>query len=204
MSNTIVEIEDGPLILKSDTPILVRDGEVLITETTSYLCRCGSSANKPFCDGEHKKQGFTTRREIKEELLQEYEGKDITVHFNRSICAGAGACVKGLPSVFISGSSSSWIHPNSDSVDNIINTIKACPSGALSYSLNGKIHIHAKVKPKITIVKDGPYNVEGISSTHKLKPTNFSETKYTLCRCGHSRNKPYCDYSHAEKEWKDS
>lgn len=52
-------------------------------------------------------------------------------------------------------------------------------------------------------VEDGPYNVEGIPCTDQCKPTKFSETKYTLCRCGYSKNKPYCDYSHAEEKWTD-
>ena len=204
MSNTIVEVENGPLILETDTPVLIQDGKVVITGATVYLCRCGASAKKPFCDGEHQKQGFTTKREIKRELLQKYEGKEITIYFNRSICAGAGACVKGLPSVFSTGNSTNWIKPNANSIDNIIKTINSCPSGALSYGINGKIYTDTKEVPKVTIVKNGPYNVEGIICSHKSKPTNCSETKYTLCRCGHSKNKPYCDYSHAEKNWKDS
>ena len=203
MNNTINEIENGPLILVADSPVLLKDGESIATEPETHPCRCGASNTKPFCDGTHAKIGFTSKREINEELLYQYEGKEITVNFNRSICAGAGACVRGLPSVFISGGSKDWIHPDKGSVEKIITTIRSCPSGALSYTQNNKTYLDARQTPKVTIVKDGPYNVEGISLANKATPTNFSETKYSLCRCGFSKNKPYCDYSHAENKWTD-
>ncbi len=203
MNYTIKEIENGPLILKTDTPILFKDGKNLVTKPLTSLCRCGASDNKPFCDGQHKKSDFLSKRVIDEELLYQYEGKEININFNRSICAGAGDCVRGLPSVFLDGESKDWICPDNDTVEKIINTIKACPSGALSYTLNNKVYLDTRQTPKVTVVKDGPYNVEGISCTYEFKPTNFSETKYTLCRCGHSKNKPYCDYSHAEQKWSD-
>lgn len=203
MNNSIIEIENGPLMLEDNLPILVKDGKIINSKSPTYLCRCGASMNKPFCDGEHQKKGFTSKKEITEELLYEYKGKEININFNRSICAGAGACVRGLPSVFVSGGGKNWIHPENDSIDKITNTVNACPSGALSYTLKSKTHIDTRKNPKITIIKDGPYNVEGVLCAHKQKPTKFSETKYTLCRCGYSKNKPYCDYSHAQKKWSD-
>ncbi|MGB5965430.1 MAG: (4Fe-4S)-binding protein, partial [Sulfurimonadaceae bacterium] len=132
-----------------------------------------------------------------------YEGQEITIHFNRSICAGAAACVHGLPTVFTSDNSTDWIRPDNEKNAKIIETIKACPSGALSYSVKGKTTIDARSVPKITIVKNGPYKVEGITLEGMPTPTNFSTTKYVLCRCGHSKNRPYCDYSHAENSWND-
>ncbi|RUM63872.1 MAG: hypothetical protein DSZ04_03950 [Sulfurimonas sp.] len=203
MGNRIKEIEDGPLILEMDKPLLVKDEELILRESTVYLCRCGDSFKKPFCDGTHKKNGFTSKREISKELLEDYEGKDITIHFNRSICAGAFSCVKGSPSVFLSGERKDWIKPDRGNGENIINTINNCPSGALSYSINDEVHIDKREFPKVTVLKDGPYNVEGVSCEHKDLPNNFCESKYTLCRCGFSKNKPYCDYSHALNKWSD-
>ncbi|MFT5660951.1 MAG: CDGSH-type Zn-finger protein/ferredoxin [Sulfurimonas sp.] len=203
MKNTIQEVENGPLILETDTPVLEKNGEIISSESPAYLCRCGTSNNKPFCDGEHEKSGFISKREIDKELVYEYEGKEITINFNRSICAGTGSCVRRLPSVFLDGESKDWIHPDKDSVDEIINTINTCPSGALSYTFKNKTYLDNREVSKVSIVKDGPYSVEGISCSSGCKPTRFSETKYTLCRCGHSKNKPYCDYSHAKQKWTD-
>jgi len=203
MSCKITEMKDGPLEFEFDKQILHDANETLDVKSPAYLCRCGASANKPFCDGAHKNISFTDKREIAEEIVQNYKGNKIDIIFNRSICAGAGECVRNLPTVFKSGDSSSWIYPNNDTNEKIIEIIKMCPSGALSYELEGKLNIDGRSEAKIFIVKNGPYNVEAIDFNHLAKPSNFSTTKYSLCRCGHSKNKPYCDYSHGEKNWDD-
>ena len=203
MSCKINGVENGPLILECAENVLFKDGKELEKENPAYLCRCGHSKNKPFCDGTHEKVGFTSKQEISEETLQVYEGKEITVNFNRSICAGAANCVHGLPSVFASDKSTNWIYPDKDSNDKIIKTVNSCPSGALSYSIKGKVTIDKRIEIKISIVKNGPYVVEGVKLEGMPTPTNFSTTKYVLCRCGHSKNRPFCDYSHAENNWSD-
>ncbi len=204
MSCKINGVENGPLILECAENVLFKDGKELEKENPAYLCRCGHSKNKPFCDGTHEKVGFTSKREIAEETLQVYEGKEITVNFNRSICAGSAKCVHGLPTVFKSDNSTDWIKPDGDKNAKIIETIKACPSGALSYSVSGKTAIDVRSTPKMTVTKNGPYYVEGITLEGMPTPTNFSTTKYALCRCGHSKNRPFCDYSHAEHQWRDN
>ena len=204
MSRKIRARENGPLVLECAEQILLRDGKPLEKANPAFLCRCGLSSNKPFCDGAHAAAGFTSEREITEEIVQVYEGKELTIRFNRSICAGAARCVQGLPTVFDSEGSENWIHPDGAEKASVIKTISACPSGALSYSLGAQTTIDERDQPKITIVKDGPYNVEGLRLEHSPMPTHCSTTKFSLCRCGHSRNKPYCDYSHAEKNWSDS
>ena len=203
MSCKIVGFENGPLEVDCANVVFIKDGKNIEAENPTYLCRCGHSKTKPWCDGTHEKVGFRSEREISEELIQVYKGKAITVNFNRSICAGAAACVHGLPGVFTSDNSTNWIAPDNESSEKIIETIKACPSGALSYTINDKITVDKRIEPKITIMKNGSYYVEGIALEGMPIPTNFSITKYTLCRCGHSKNKPYCDYSHAEKSWND-
>ncbi len=203
MKCKISEIENGPLALECDESVLYKNDVKIEAENPAYLCRCGHSKNKPFCDGSHEEAGFTSKREISEETVQEYKGKEISISYNRSICAGAAECVHGLSTVFKSDRSTDWIYPDNDEKRKIIETIKACPSGALSYSIEGKKSIDKRDRPKISIVKNGPYSVEGVSLETVSYPTNFSTTKYTLCRCGHSNNKPYCDYSHAQKNWSD-
>lgn len=203
MSCKIIGFENGPLEVDCKDVVIMQEGKKLEAENRAYLCRCGKSKNKPFCDGSHSEAGFESKREISEEVLQTYKGKELTINFNRSICAGASECVKRLSSVFKSGEGSNWIFPDEDSSENIIKTISACPSGALSYTIEGKTSIDARIKPSINIMKDGPYKIEGIKLEEISIPTNFSTTKYTLCRCGYSKNKPYCDYSHAENSWRD-
>ena len=56
---TITVGADGPLEVSSDVTIISADGTVLRESTKAYLCRCGHSANKPFCDGSHKREGFS-------------------------------------------------------------------------------------------------------------------------------------------------
>jgi len=203
MSCKIIGFENGPLEVDCADAVFMQEGKELKVENLSHPCRCGKSQNKPFCDGSHVQAGFSDKREISQEVEQSYKGEEVTINFNRSICAGAGECVRGLATVFKSGDSDNWIFPDADSNENIIKTISACPSGALSYTVDGKTTIDTRVKPKVSIIKNGPYNVEGIKLEGMPIPTNFSETKYTLCRCGYSKNKPYCDYSHAQNDWND-
>ncbi len=200
-TSKISALKNGPLKLASTEPILFRDGDVIPTGKQALLCTCGKSDKKPFCDGAHVAAGFKSERDIEEEILQEYVGKGITVYFNRSICAGAGTCVQGLPSVFKSGDGSNWIFPDNDTVAKVIERVVACPSGALAYNLGQGVVTDERSVEKITIVKDGPYNVEAVTLDKSGHPTNGSDTKYSLCRCGHSKNKPFCDYSHAENGW---
>ncbi len=201
MSSKITPIKNGPLKLISEKQIISKDGLSVVSKNPAMLCTCGKSKNKPFCDGAHVAAGFKSERVIDEEILQEYSGKEVTIYFNRSICAGAGTCVRELPTVFKSGDGANWIFPDNDTVENIILRVKGCPSGALAYSVCGDVIVDERVEEKITIAKDGPYNVEGVILENKSHPTHCSDSKYSLCRCGYSKNKPYCDYSHAENGW---
>ena len=135
MTSRLTPQKDGPLQLDAKSRIIHKDGAPLEAVGTVLLCTCGQSGTKPFCDFTHESTGYTSEREIDEEIIQEYPGQEITVYFNRSICSGAGACVRGLPSVFRSGDSSNWIFPDEGAPEKIIERVKACPSGALSYRI---------------------------------------------------------------------
>ena len=56
---TITSLADGPYEVVGEVDILAADGTLVKESSKSYLCRCGHSAKKPFCDGAHKKEGFT-------------------------------------------------------------------------------------------------------------------------------------------------
>ncbi len=125
-----------------------------------------------------------------------YEGKEISIHDNRVICSHAAECVKQLSSVFRL-EARPWIDANGAQVDTIIGVINKCPSGALSYTINEVHHRDQDRDPMIQIAKNGPYDVSGnvaLKVEEELQPP--SKEHYSLCRCGASKNKPYCDGSH--------
>ncbi len=92
---------NGPYIVKGLTKLANRKGPVETSKTIA-LCRCGRSANKPFCDGTHAKIGFSSAKLDGRvpDKPDSYEGPGITVHDNRGICAHAGRCTDGRPAVF--------------------------------------------------------------------------------------------------------
>lgn len=198
-------LSDGPLIVDNLKKLTGADGTAIKTEGKTALCRCGSSSNKPFCDGSHKKAGFVSAREKEGSLDKEdpYEGKEITVYDNRAICCHAGECVSNLSSVF-DVSSRPWIRPDNAAVDQIKEVVEKCPSGALSYVVGG-VHIRDfDREAEIRIAKNGPYNVTGgikLGVPEDIQPP--SREHYSLCRCGASKNKPYCDGSHGEAGFSD-
>jgi CDGSH-type Zn-finger protein len=168
------------------------------------LCRCGASAKKPFCDGSHIRIGFSSKRRAdraRDEVV-DYPGVDITVHFNRVQCAASERCAKQLPQVFREGEKL-WIQPNAADAEQIIEVIRRCPSGALRYTLNGQagpLHEHS---PSIHVTHNGPYAVQGLDLDTETWCEGASRERFTLCRCGASRNKPFCDGMHREVNFQD-
>lgn len=191
--------KNGPLVVKGLENLIGARGERLETKPAIGLCRCGASANKPFCDGSHKEIGFTDEKSPQRtpDKLQDYPGREITIHNNVLLCSHSEYCVRELPGVF-SESRNPWIDTDGDTPARIRALIQKCPSGALSYSINGVHQPDNECAPAITIEKNGPYRITG---SIELKDAEWgagaSREHYTLCRCGVSRNKPFCDGSHA-------
>jgi CDGSH-type Zn-finger protein len=189
---------NGPYLVRNLEDLRDWRGEGIETKPVMVLCRCGGSASKPFCDGTHQKNGFSSARlaDPGEDRRENYPAGRITIHDNRSICAHAGHCTDGLKSVFKYGSEP-WIDPAGGSVEAIIETVRRCPSGALNYSLDGAEAKDQERKPAITVTKDGPYAIVGaVQLSGQPRAQGASTEHYTLCRCGESRNKPLCDGSH--------
>lgn len=181
-------------------------GEQLQSPKGAALCRCGASDNKPFCVGAHSTIGFSDRKETDGHLdkRDNYTGKEVTIHDNRGICSHVGYCTDSLPSVFRLGQEP-WIDPDGASKDEIIKTISKCPSGALSYSVDGREYRDQEREPMVTVLKDGPYAVTGGIQVagHEGRAEEVSEEHCTLCRCGSSKNKPFCDGTHWNIGFKD-
>jgi len=204
-------LENGPYYLFVDpTPAPVpnlrrENGDACITARGIALCRCGGSKNKPFCDGTHGRNGFSDRKlaDPGRDHRTSYAGKQVTIHDNRALCAHAGFCTDGLKAVFRM-KQEPWIDADGASVEEIVATVKKCPSGALSYSIDGVECRDQDREPMVTVTDDGPYAVTG---GIELANVDFGEgaslEHYTLCRCGASKNKPFCDGSHWRVGFKD-
>lgn len=207
----IVCLPNGPYYLLTDptaTPVEYLQnsrGEACVTARGVALCRCGGSSNKPFCDGTHSRIGFSDAKGTPRapDRRRNYVGKRITVHDNRGLCAHAGVCTDRLAAVFRSGQEP-WIDADAATVDEIIDTIRRCPSGALSYSIDGIEQRDIERLPQVTVTHNGPYAVTGgIELVGVARGDGASTEHYTLCRCGASKNKPFCDGSHWDIEFTD-
>jgi len=189
---------DGPYLVSNLEDLSGPRGNRIDPKPVMALCRCGGSANKPFCDGTHKKNGFSGARlaDGSTDKRASYVAKGITVHDNRSICAHAGHCTDGLDSVF-KMKAEPWIDPSGGAVAAIVETIRRCPSGALSYTLDGVEDGDQPREPAITVTQDGPYAITGgVRLLGQTWAQGASTAHYTLCRCGASKNKPFCDGTH--------
>ena len=195
---------NGPLIVENLERLNSRKGAIA-AQPNMALCRCGGSANKPFCDGTHRKNGFRSERlaDAASNERASYAGKRITIHDNRAICAHAGACTDNLKAVFRMRAEP-WIDPDGAAVEEIVATIRKCPSGALSYSIDGVEHRDQERPPMVTVTDDGPYAIAGgIDLVDVPFGDGASRERYTLCRCGQSKNKPFCDGSHWNAGFRD-
>ncbi|MHB8594604.1 MAG: CDGSH iron-sulfur domain-containing protein [Acidimicrobiales bacterium] len=164
------------------------------------LCRCGGSANKPFCDGTHETNGFdgteTAPFTSYRERQKTYVGTGIVVRDDRSLCEHAGFCGNRSTNIWsmVSGT---------DTEDSIARAqamamVERCPSGALTYGLESDgPDVEPELRPGIGVVEDGPLFVTGaipvVSSEGAAREVR---SRQTLCRCGWSANKPFCDGTH--------
>ena len=107
-----------------------------------------------------------------------------------------GHCTDNL-SLVLKLSEEPWIDPDGATANDIINTIKKCPSGALGYTVDDIEHRDQDRSPMVTVTKDGPYAVTGgIEIVDQPLGEGASTEHFTLCRCGGSKNKPFCDGTH--------
>ena len=134
------------------------------------------------------------------EVKKEYTNGDITIVWQPGKCIHSENCFHGLSNVF-KPKEKPWIDAAGASSTEIISQISKCPSGALGVYTNSegpKEEIMSKIK--IQIFENGPLRVNGeLEITHIDGTTEVKESGASLCRCGHSSNKPYCDGSHKKE-----
>ena len=206
LSRSIQASLNGPYLVTNADHLQNSLGERIPAWPQMALCRCGGSAIKPFCDGTHARIGFTGKKEPDRvpDRRDTYVGKQITIFDNRGICQHSGFCTDNLASVFHVGQDP-FVDPNGARMEAIIAAVKNCPSGALSYALNGverRDEVDQVRGPMITVSKDGPYRITGgipledEQGKDEQHAQGSSLEHYALCRCGHSQNKPFCSGMH--------
>jgi uncharacterized Fe-S cluster protein YjdI len=133
-----------------------------------------------------------------DDITKKYSNGEVTIVWKPKECIHSGICFRGLNEVF-DPRKRPWITPEHSTTEKIIDQIKKCPSGALSYYLNRDTDEAVKVEAETIIetTPNGPLMVYGNVSVKDSTGTITRKSNATaFCRCGASGNKPYCDGSH--------
>jgi len=209
--------KDGPYLVSGSIPLLEKiikydskwdtcewqDGKTYPRQEHYELCRCGQSHNKPFCDGRHLKIKFDGTETASHTLYRDeavvIDGSGLKLSDAKILCASARFCHRA-------GGIWNIIDTSNNPGDKQIAIEEAadCPSGRLIvYDKQTGKPIEPIFEPSIVLIDDpyiktiGPLWVRGgipiISSDGKLYEIR---NRVTLCRCGKSQNKPFCDSSH--------
>lgn len=219
--------ERGPYLLFGNIPIKQQsimpnhEGESwqFVTGTTDYntgsepvaLCRCGQSHKKPYCDGTHTKiewdDRLTAPRTPLLDDVQTTEGQTLTLTDNILYCAFARFCdAKGR----------TWnLTENSHDQQSrklAIQTANNCPAGRLKqWDKTTGNPLEPKLEPMIGLIQDPALHVSGgvwaMGGIPVIAPDGYVyqvRNRVTLCRCGYSNNKPFCDGTHTTAQWRDN
>lgn len=127
-----------------------------------------------------------------EEVVQ---GREVTIRFDGKRCIHSRNCVLGRPDVFVPNVKGDWIHPDAASAEAVMHVALSCPSGAIRVAHNdGSATSDAPpVVNTVRVRENGPLAIEAelvIAGQPQATP------RATLCRCGQSQNKPFCDGAH--------
>jgi len=215
----IIVSENGPYLVSGGIPIAVqvitpnkegfswewKQGESFDSKSDYALCRCGHSKTKPFCDKSHLRVGFngteTATRSTFKEQAEIYDGPTLKLSDAEDLCAFARFCDAG-------GKIWSLIEKTDkpEARELVIREAMNCPSGRLVIQdKQTSKEIEDELPPSIGVVEDpvlscsGPLWVRGgiVIESHDGKRYE-KRNRVTLCRCGASENKPFCNGMHAK------
>jgi CDGSH-type Zn-finger protein len=167
------------------------------TEPEFALCRCGQSANKPFCDDTHVVAAFdptlTADRAPGASRRTAQEAAGLILTDDGTLCADAGFCGTTLTNVW-----RMMEDPADPEVRGRIGRMAGhCPSGRLVLRTAAGEPIEPEYSPSIATIKNGPLWVRGGIPIQASDGFEFEvRNRVTLCRCGQSQNKPFCDGAH--------
>lgn len=213
----IVVTKDGPYLVNGGLPLSeqwivtnaegdsleYREGKKFPAQAQYALCRCGQSANKPFCDGSHAKVKFDGKETASHQpylkQAETIEGPTMRLTDQENLCAFARFCDP-------KGKIWNLVKQDTAEARKIVKHEAAlCPSGRLVVwdKKTGKA-IEPKLEPSLGLIEDtekkvaGPIWVRGgIPVVSAAGKTYEIRNRLTLCRCGNSANKPFCDGAHA-------
>jgi CDGSH-type Zn-finger protein len=217
----IIVQADGPYQVEGEIPLVRktqvvsaygerltwRRDETLETEETYDLCRCGQSAEKPFCDTTHRQIDFdgaeTADTRTTAERRRTYPGSTgIVVHYDGNLCTYSGMCSNRKGKI-------RQIVQQTDDVNvrsGVIGMVERCPSGALTYTVwQGEPDIEPDLPQQIAVTTEitangpieGPLWVTGNISVERADGQPLeTRNRVTLCSCGQSETKPLCDGTH--------
>ncbi len=220
----IVVSKDGSYIVSGGVPLKMqiitpnkdglswdwKEAKSYETQEEYSLCRCGQSKNKPFCDNSHLKAKFdgteTASRKPYVRAAEIFDGPHMILRDEEELCAFARFCDPGGK---IWGLMPETEDPEARKL--VIREADHCPSGRLVlYDKKTDVSLEETEKPSIGIVEDpalgcsGPLWVRGGIRIESADGTPYEvRNKVTLCRCGASVNKPFCNGSHASIQFRD-
>jgi CDGSH-type Zn-finger protein len=185
-----------------------REGQAYETAESYDLCRCGQSGTKPFCDNSHERTMFdgteVASRAPYLAVADEQDGPELTLTDSPGLCAFARFC---------DADGQVWNLVEQDGhADDVRREAGNCPSGRLvAWDQATRSPLEPDLPPSIGLVQDpsqgvsGPLWVRGGVEVYSADGTLYEErNRVTLCRCGASRNKPFCDGTHAAIGFTDS
>jgi CDGSH-type Zn-finger protein len=217
-------IKNGPYIVTGSVPI---EEKIIVFENSDYsytkgrelqqaetyaLCRCGQSGNMPFCDGYHAFIGFDGKEVASKDKFMDcaiqYEGSDFVLHDQENLCAFARFCHKSTGDVW------SLTEASEDPVSRLeaIQAACDCPAGRLVIvDKMSEKEIEPEYEKSIVIIQDpesqcsGPIWVRGGIPIESADGSVYEvRNRVTLCRCGKSNNKPFCDAYHIKIGFRDT
>jgi len=210
-------VKNGPYMVSGNVPIAKQtiiadeegisvrwqEGEKYPEKAECGLCRCGQSKSKPYCDGTHQKINFdgteTASRKKYLEQMEKIEGPDLDLTDAPDLCASARFCDRAGGTWNLTRDSG-----NPESRKTAIEEACDCPSGRLvAWDKKTGKAIEPKFAPSIGLVEDpaagasGPLWVKGGIPVESADGKEYEvRNRVTLCRCGRSKNKPFCDGTH--------
>lgn len=133
-----------------------------------------------------------------------YTGEDLDVTFDSQACVHSGECVRRLAAVFDT-KRRPWVLPDAAPSQAVIDAVLHCPSGALKFvPKKGQAGEVPDAPTTVMAKKDGPLQVRGDLAVLRPDGSVVRGTRFTLCRCGASKRKPFCDMTHRRIGFRDA